>query len=183
MRDFRAGVWMQTLLRDPAAGLMHSCIYFGFLWLFIATVVLEIDHQLPDNLKFLHGGVYEGYAFAADLAGVVFIVGILVGDRPSLHRAAVPHPDQDQARRRGDPAAPSSLIGVTGFFTEALRIARGRPSDFEKWSFVGYPIVVAVRRLVARATLETLHRVAVGHPLRRVRRVPRSSCRPRSSGT
>ena len=30
MKDFRAGVWMQTLLRDPAAGLMHSCIYFGF---------------------------------------------------------------------------------------------------------------------------------------------------------
>ena len=77
MRDFRAGVWMQTLLRDPAAGLMHSCIYFGFLWLFVATVVLELDHQLPDNLKFLHGGVYQGYAFAADLAGVVFTVGIL----------------------------------------------------------------------------------------------------------
>src|SRR3954453_13691839 len=26
--DFRAGVYMQTLLRDPAAGLMHSFIYF-----------------------------------------------------------------------------------------------------------------------------------------------------------
>ena len=77
MRDFRAGVWMQTLLRDPAAGIMHSLIYFGFLWLFIATVVLEIDHQLPDNLKFLHGGVYQGYAFAADLFGVVFIAGIV----------------------------------------------------------------------------------------------------------
>ena len=75
-RDFRAGVWMQTLLRDPAAGLMHSFIYFGFLWLFIATVVLEIDHQLPDNLKFLHGGVYQGYSFAADLA------------RRGLHRRA-----------------------------------------------------------------------------------------------
>ncbi|MFI5054391.1 MAG: iron-sulfur protein, partial [Acidimicrobiia bacterium] len=69
IRDFRAGVWMQTLLRDPAAGVMHSFIYFGFMWLFIATVVLELDHQLPDNLKFLHGGIYEGYAFAADLAG------------------------------------------------------------------------------------------------------------------
>ena len=77
MKDFRAGVWMQTLLRDPAAGLMHSCIYFGFLWLFIATVVLELDHQLPDNLKFLHGGVYQGYSLTADLAGVVFTVGIL----------------------------------------------------------------------------------------------------------
>jgi len=34
LADFRAGVYMQTLLRDPAAGLMHSCIYFGFLGLF-----------------------------------------------------------------------------------------------------------------------------------------------------
>ena len=31
-------------------------------------------------------------------------------------------------------------IGVTGFVTEAFRIAlMGRP-DFEKWSFVGYPL-------------------------------------------
>ena len=34
MKDFRAGVYMQTLLRDPAAGVMHSMIYFGFLVLF-----------------------------------------------------------------------------------------------------------------------------------------------------
>ena len=31
LADFRAGVYMQTLLRDPAAGVMHSLIYFGFL--------------------------------------------------------------------------------------------------------------------------------------------------------
>ena len=53
--DFRAGVYMRTLLRDPAAGLMHSFLYFGFVVLFIATVLLEIDHQLPESLKFLHG--------------------------------------------------------------------------------------------------------------------------------
>src|SRR6185369_12624431 len=35
--DFRQGVSMRTLLRDPAAGLMHSLIYFGFLVLFIVT--------------------------------------------------------------------------------------------------------------------------------------------------
>ena len=28
LADFRAGVYMQTLLRDPAAGAMHSLIYF-----------------------------------------------------------------------------------------------------------------------------------------------------------
>lgn len=45
--DFRAGVYMRTLLRDPAAGLMHSLIYFGFLVLLAVTATLEIDHQLP----------------------------------------------------------------------------------------------------------------------------------------
>ena len=28
--DFRAGVYMKTLLREPAAGVMHSLIYFPF---------------------------------------------------------------------------------------------------------------------------------------------------------
>ena len=102
-RDFRAGVWMQTLLRDPAAGVMHSCIYFGFIGLFIATVLLELDHQLPGSLKFLHGHTYEAYASGADLAGVVFLDRHRLGDRAPLRAAPVSHPHQDQARRRGDP--------------------------------------------------------------------------------
>ena len=68
-KDFRAGVWMQTLLRDPAAGIMHSLLYFGFVWLFIATVLLEANHQFPESLKFLHGRTYEAYSMTADIAG------------------------------------------------------------------------------------------------------------------
>ncbi len=139
LADFRAGVWMQTLLRDPAAGLMHSFIYFGFMWLFIATVVLELNHQLPDNLKFLHGGIYEGYAFAADLAGVVFIVGIVW----AIGRRYLERPYRIRIKTKPEDAVILGtflVIAVSGFLAEALRIALlGRP-DFEKWSFVGYPI-------------------------------------------
>src|SRR3954454_3019766 len=74
--DFRAGVYMQTLLRDPAAGLMHSMMYFSFLVLFAVTTVSEIDHLLPEPLKFLHGQVYQAYSFVADAAGVVFVLGV-----------------------------------------------------------------------------------------------------------
>ena len=63
--DFRAGVYMQTLLRDPAAGIMHSLIYFGFLVLLGVTTVLEINHQLPEDLKFLHGYAYQAYSPSA----------------------------------------------------------------------------------------------------------------------
>ena len=87
-RDFRAGVYMQTLLRDPAAGVMHSLIYFSFLILLGVTTVLEIDHQMPESAKFLHGGVYQGYSAVGDAAGVVFLVGVLLGDRPPLRAAA-----------------------------------------------------------------------------------------------
>src|SRR5579859_1664202 len=37
VESFRSGVWMRTLLRDGAAGLMHSLIYFPFLVLFGVT--------------------------------------------------------------------------------------------------------------------------------------------------
>ena len=67
---------MQTLLRDPAAGVMHSCIYFGFIGLFMVTVTLEVDHQMPDALKFLHGRTYEAYSAFGDAMGVVFLIGI-----------------------------------------------------------------------------------------------------------
>src|SRR6185312_7984659 len=122
MKDFRAGVWMQTLLRNPAAGLMHSCIYFGFLWLFIATVVLELDHQLHDHLKVLRVGVYQRYALAAHLAGVVFTVGILW----ALARRYLERPYRIRIKTKPEDAVillTFLVIALTGFFTEALRIA------------------------------------------------------------
>ncbi|MDZ4825071.1 MAG: heterodisulfide reductase-related iron-sulfur binding cluster [Actinomycetota bacterium] len=139
LRDFRAGVWMQTLLRDPAAGVMHSFIYFGFLFLFIATVILEVDHQLPESMKFLHGDTYRAYAFGADLAGVLFLIGITW----AIVRRYVVRPWRIRTKTKPEDAvilAMFFVLGLTGFVAEGLRIALdGRP-DYEKWSFVGYPI-------------------------------------------
>ena len=50
--DFRAGVYMQTLLRDPAAGIMHSLIYFSFLVLLAVTPLLEINHPRHHRDRF-----------------------------------------------------------------------------------------------------------------------------------
>ena len=103
LKDFRAGAYMQTLLRDPAAGIMHSLIYFSFLVLLAVTTVLEINHQLPVSAKFLHGAVYEGYSFVGDVAGLAFLAGIVWAIMRRYVAAALPHPHQDQARARADP--------------------------------------------------------------------------------
>jgi len=142
LRDFRAGVYMQTLLRDPAAGVMHSLIYFPFLILFACTVVLEIDHQLPNSIKFLHGDVYRAYALTADVAGVLFLVGI----GWAIVRRYIQRPYRIRIKTRPEDAVILGTfltIGVTGFLTEGLRIAlAGRPS-FEKWSIIGWPLSAA----------------------------------------
>jgi Fe-S oxidoreductase/nitrate reductase gamma subunit len=139
LAGFRSGVWMRTLLRDPAAGAMHSCIYFGFLVLLAATIILEIDHQLPDNVKFLHGEVYQAYSATADIFGVVFVVGIVwaIGRR-YLHR-----PYRIRIKTKPEDAVILTtflVIGLTGFLTEAFRLAEVGTPSFERWSLVGYPI-------------------------------------------
>ncbi len=158
LADFRSGVWMRTLLRDPAAGIMHSLLYFGFVWLFIATVILEVNHQVPEALKFLHGDVYRAYSLTADVAGVAFLTGIAWA---AARRYLFP-PYRIWTKTRPEDAlilGTFFLIGVTGFLTEGLRIAVvGRP-EFERWSIVGWPISAVVERW-SPGTVEVAHQMA-----------------------
>jgi Fe-S oxidoreductase/nitrate reductase gamma subunit len=139
LKDFRAGVYMQTLLRDPAAGIMHSLIYFSFLVLLAVTTVLEINHQVPVEQKFLHGDVYRGYAMIGDVAGLLFVIGVVW----AIVRRYVQRPYRIRIKTKPEHAVILGTflaIGVTGFGAEAFRIAlAGRP-DFEKWSIIGYPL-------------------------------------------
>jgi Fe-S oxidoreductase len=149
MADFRAGVYMQTLLRDPAAGIMHSMIYFGFLVLLAVTIVLEVDHQLPEAAKFLSGDVYRGYAMIGDVAGLVFMGGIVW----AIVRRYVQRPYRIRIKNKPEHAVILGTffaIGVTGFLAEGFRIALerhefaagnlGHDVNHEKWAFVGWAI-------------------------------------------
>jgi Fe-S oxidoreductase/nitrate reductase gamma subunit len=143
LKDFRAGVYMQTLLRDPAAGVMHSLIYFNFLVLFAVTIVLEADHQLPEDLKFLHGDVYRGYSLVGDLAGALFLTGVVW----ALVRRYIQRPYRIRTKSKPEHAlilGTFLAIGVTGFGAEAFRIALADEPDFERWSFIGYPLSTLV---------------------------------------
>ena len=139
MARFRAGVYMQTLLRDPAAGIMHSLIYFGFLILLGVTTLSEVDHIMPQGLKFLVGTTYQAYAFVGDLGGVIFLVGIVW----AIMRRYIQRPYRIRIKSKPEHAVILGtffLIGVSGFLAEAFRIAAfGRP-EFEVWSFIGYPL-------------------------------------------
>ena len=157
LRDFRAGAYMQTLLRDSAAGLMHSMIYFGFLVLLGVTTVLEIDHQMPESLKFLHGRTYMAYSFIGDLAGTVFMVGIVW----AIVRRYVQRPYRIRIKTKPEHAIILGVffaIGVSGFLAEAFRIAEMGSPSHEKWSFIGYPLAQLVNG-ASEHTLSNWHQI------------------------
>ena len=123
--DFRSGVYMQTLLREPAAGIMHALIYFPFLILLAVTTVLEVNHQVPESIKFLHGDVYRAYTAVGDIAGVLYLVGVVWA---MLRRYGPPRFRPYRIRIKSKPEHAAVLlvflaIGVTGFGAEAFRIA------------------------------------------------------------
>lgn len=159
LADYRAGVYMRTLLRDSAAGLMHSMMYFGFLVLLGVTTVLEIDHQMPPALKFLHGDVYRGYALVGDAAGLVFTIGVIW----AILRRYIQRPYRIRIKTKPEHAIILGVlltIGMSGFGAEAFRIAQGQASgldlEYEKWSVVGYPLAQLVNSTSA-TTLATWH--------------------------
>ena len=160
--DFRAGVYMRTLLRDSAAGLMHSMIYFGFLVLMGVTTVLEIDHQMPESLKFLHGTTYKAYAFVGDLAGTVFTLGVIW----AIVRRYIQRPYRIRIKTKPEHAVILGTflaIGVTGFVAEGFRIAVEGMPDYEKFSFIGYPLATWFDGLSAGA-ISTWHQwMWLGH--------------------
>ena len=139
LRDFRAGAYMQTLLRDPAAGIMHSFIYFSFLVLLGVTTVSELNHQAPTSLKFLHGGVYAGFKLVANTAGVFLLVGVVW----AIVRRYVQRPYRIRIKTKPEHAViliTFLSFAVTGFLTEGYRIALDGMAPIEKWSFVGWEI-------------------------------------------
>ncbi|MDJ0496377.1 MAG: (Fe-S)-binding protein [Acidimicrobiia bacterium] len=155
LHELRQGLAMKTLLQDRAAGIPHAALYYGFLVLFLGTVTLEIDHLLPNNLKFLEGNFYKGYSFVLDAFAIVYLVGLIwlgvrrYGTRPWRLRSKTKPEDLWVLLTLG-------AIGVTGLAVEAARITEmGRPA-FEQWSFVGYPLSYLVPEGTAAGTHQVL---------------------------
>lgn len=124
--------------RNPYAGLFHAMILWGFVVLFIGTVILTINTDIVGTLapqdQFFWGGFYVVYSFILDVLGLAMLVGLAA---MAWRRARFREPELDYRRvdlgaattdrrgfRRGDWVFLGWLfvLGVTGFLVEAVRI-------------------------------------------------------------
>ena len=137
------GVWAQTLgqfrtLRERFSGPMHAMFFWGFIVLFLGTVVVFLEADL--GLRIMHGDFYLYFqSLALDVLGLLAIVGVGM----ALYKRFVRRPD-----RLINPPVHRYLLDdgiilglflvilVTGFVVEGLRIV-GTDDPWAAWSPVG----------------------------------------------
>jgi Fe-S oxidoreductase len=138
--------------RDPAAGLGHLLIFYGFLVLFIGTAILAFQDNVAKPLldfDFWHGWFYLGYSLFLDLFGVALVVGLAIMAvkrgilRPFRLNYWRPDRAEGEYDRRPYVIGDWSFLGLlfflalTGFLLEAFRVAAHNP-DFEVWAPIGW---------------------------------------------
>lgn len=156
--------------RDGFAGFAHTLVFWGFVFLFIGTVIVFIDHDVLRfmDIKLLEGPFYLWFSLVLDIFGLLFIVGLVL----LMFRRGITKPPQlDYTRPDLKPEAYDRsgfqlddkiflwlllLIGVTGFLIEGFRIAEDRP-PFEVWSPVGWAIADLTDAAGWTASANTLH--------------------------
>ncbi|HEV8473752.1 MAG TPA: (Fe-S)-binding protein [Methylomirabilota bacterium] len=124
-------------LSQAYPGIMHAIMFWGFLALFMGTVLATIDYDITLPLwgyKLLKGNFYLFYETVLDLFGLFFVIGLgLAVWRRFVQRPARIDPSARFARVLGL----LFVINLTGFVIEACRLAVVQPW-WAPWSPVGY---------------------------------------------
>jgi len=138
---------------ERLGGTAHTLILWGFVVLFIGTVIVAIDHDVLRffGLKLLQGGFYLGFSAVLDVFGVLLVLGLvaMIARRALVRPAALDYARADEQGGRYDRSAYATddaiflwllfFIAVSGFLVEGLRIAQTMP-EFERWSPVGWAL-------------------------------------------
>jgi len=125
------------VLSQAYPGIMHATMFWGFLALFMGTVLATIDWDITLPLfgyKLLKGHFYLVYETVLDLFGLFFVVGLGM----AVYRRFVLRPHRVDAEARfAYVLLLLFVINATGFVMEACRLAVVTPW-WAAWSPVGY---------------------------------------------
>ena len=140
------------------AGVMHLFIFYGFIFLFIGTliVLLEADIVRPFfNASFYYGTFYVIYKLVINFFGLIFIIGLLM----AIYRRYFQHLPKFRRNLSDDAIVLGILLflGLTGFLLEALRLSATRDAN-APIHWVAYPLTLLLNG-VDPGTLTATHAV------------------------
>lgn len=145
------------VLREKFPGIMHGAIFFGFVVLFIVTMIIVVQEDFTGlffHYHFIHGDFYIIWSLFGDIFGVVVLIGLCM----AIYRRYIVKPTRLDTKKIDTFAlALITIIIITGFFNEAMRIALTGFPVFEKVaSPFGYALAMPFS-LVSDGGLQVSH--------------------------
>ena len=127
------------VLSQAYPGVMHATMFWGFLALFMGTVLATIDYDITLPLfdyKLLKGDFYLYYETILDLFGLFFVIGLGM----AVYRRFVVRPPRiEPTSEFANLLLLLFVINLTGFVMEACRLAVVQP-PWARWSPVGWAL-------------------------------------------
>lgn len=152
------GIFLQTrVLRERLPGTAHALFFWGFLLLFIGTLLIFIQADFTDlffDYRFLTGSFYLFFSLILDLAGLIAIVMLLglLFRRVLIRPAGLENTREDWLIH-----LLLLVVLVTGFIIEGARMAvTEMGTSLALWSPVGLVFAKGLAGL-EESTLRTLH--------------------------
>jgi Fe-S oxidoreductase/nitrate reductase gamma subunit len=147
--------------RDPFPGIMHLAIFWGMVALAMGTLLATVDWDVTHlffDFQFLKGGLYVAYELVLDILGLLLIAGLgmAVYRRYFIRPARLKNSlGRKFAWDDAYVLVMLSLVAITGYLVEGLRIAVVQP-DWAAWSPVGN-LVASAFIAAGDPTNSTLH--------------------------
>lgn len=147
------------VLKESFAGLMHAALFFGFAVLFCVTLIIMLQDDFTElffHYRFIEGNFYLIWSLFGDLFGLLVLIGVGMAS----YRRYVTKPSRLDTK--GIDTFALVLIGVialTGFTSEAMRIAISQFPPFEVWSPIGYVLAIPFS-VFSEPTLRVMHYIS-----------------------
>ncbi|MFN0124688.1 MAG: heterodisulfide reductase-related iron-sulfur binding cluster [Blastocatellia bacterium] len=139
-------------VRERYAAVFHSFLYTGFIILFIATIVVFIDHRF--HVPIMRGAFYLYFqSFIVDVFGALTLTGVLIA---AWRRNRLKPPQLVYTDEANGILLWIALIVLTGFLVEGWRIAATN-DEWGAWSPFGYLVALISKPLLNEAALRTAH--------------------------
>jgi len=122
----------KTILKKFLPGIMHLMLFWGFIVLFLATVIIGMEHYF--HLEILKGKFYLTYSLLTDLFGLLILISLFVAFCRRLFET------QEKIDKKPEDFVVLLLIAfiiLTGFIIEGLRL-NVTNVFWKKWSPVGF---------------------------------------------
>ncbi len=153
---FKYVILQAKILRESFAGIMHAALFFGFVALAGVTFFIFIKDDFTElffHWNFITGNFYLIWSLVADLAGAVVLVGLGM----AVYRRYVTKPTRLDTKPIDTFALVLIfIIIISGFTSEAMRIAMQNFPEWEVWSPFGY-VLAYFFSLFSDSTLRVMH--------------------------